>query len=313
MNIETAHALTRHEAAPSWSRLELVIGIPSAGRRDIIGEVMPLIAQQTRLPDEIVICVPTSDDVDEKALSRLPCPVRVIVSQRGLCRQRNAILNALSEADIVLFLDDDFLLGPSYLAEMEQLYLKNPDVEIVTGTVIADGINGPGIPVSEGVDLLRNAELPAEQTSTVETYSGYGCNLAVRMSTVRICGLRFDENLPFYGWLEDVDFSRTVGRLGRIITSPRLIGVHLGTKIGRTSGLRFGYSQIANPLYLMQKGTMSPRHALSQMARNLAANLVKAWSPEPWIDRKSRLRGNLLALRDLLARRLAPQNIEMLD
>ena len=34
-----------------------------------------------------------------------------------------------------------------------------------------------------------------------------------------------------------------------------LRGVHLGNKRGRVSGLRFGYSQIANPIYLLQKGT----------------------------------------------------------
>lgn len=63
----------------------------------------------------------------------------------------------------------------------------------------------------------------------------------------------------------------------------------------------------------MRKRTMSVPQATMQIGRNLAANLVKIWRPEPWVDRKGRLKGNVIALRDLLKGRLAPQNIEALD
>ncbi|MFN3636753.1 MAG: glycosyltransferase family 2 protein, partial [Rhizobium rhizophilum] len=125
--------------------------------------------------------------------------------------------------------------------------------------------------------------------------------------------LRFDEELPLYGWLEDVDFSRAASRFGRVVTSPQLRGVHLGTKIGRMSGVRLGYSQIANPIYLVAKHSMSWRHALNQMGRNLGSNLVKVWRPEPWVDRKGRLEGNARAILDFLLRRLSPQNIRSMD
>ncbi|WP_367715613.1 hypothetical protein AB2N04_16470 [Nitratireductor sp. GISD-1A_MAKvit] len=137
--------------------------------------------------------------------------------------------------------------------------------------------------------------------------------MAVRMSTVRGYGLRFDENLPLYGWLEDVDFSRQIARHGRIVRSPRLHGVHLGTKTGRTSGVRLGYSQIANPFYLMRKRTMSPGQAAPQIARNLAANALRALYPEPWVDRRGRLVGNIRAVGDLMRGRLAPQNVNVLE
>ncbi|CAH0342895.1 glycosyltransferase [Rhizobium sp. CECT 9324] len=313
MTVETAQALARANNSMRRSEMKIIVGIPSAGRRDIVAAVLPHLSQQIRQPDEIIICVPTADDVDATALPRLPCPVRVLVSQRGSCRQRNAILDAAPDADIVLFLDDDFLLSPNYLSEMEHLFLKNPDVDISTGTVIADGITGPGIAVTKGLELLRSTPEPNDETPISTTYNGYGCNLAVRMSAVHIGGLRFDENLPLYGWLEDVDFSRVAARYGRVVTSPRLIGVHLGTKVGRTSSLRFGYSQIANPIYLMRKETMSLRHATTQMGRNLLANLFKVWRPEPWIDRKGRLSGNLLGLRHLVTGQLAPRNIENMD
>ena len=35
----------------------------------------------------------------------------------------------------------------------------------------------------------------------------------------------------------------------------------------RTSGLELGYSQIANPIYMLRKGTMTPSYALRTSAK----------------------------------------------
>lgn len=144
-------------------------------------------------------------------------------------------------------------------------------------------------------------------------YNAYGCNMAIRMAPVRQHGLRFDETLPLYGWLEDVDFSRRLAPYGKIVKSPSLCGVHLGVKSGRNSGLKFGYSQIANPLYMVRKRTLSPARALAQISRNLCMNRLKLRAPEPWIDRAGRWRGNRLALADMLRGRLSPQRILEMD
>ncbi|THV10207.1 glycosyltransferase family 2 protein [Rhizobium rhizophilum] len=315
MNVETMKqkSLSPLNNAKLFPGLTVVVGIPSSGRRDIISAVVPHLARQARKPEQLVICAPTSDDVDMAELASLPFPVQFLKSERGLCRQRNAILDAVPNADIILFLDDDFLLAPSYIAEVERLFLRNPDVDVMTGTVLADGATGPGISVDEGLAAVRDAPAPTESLSIRETYTGYGCNMAVRMSTVHICKLRFDEELPLYGWLEDVDFSRAVARFGRVVASPHLLGVHLGTKKGRMNGQRLGYSQIANPIYLLGKRRMTLRHALLQMTRNLASNIVKVWRPEPWVDRRGRLKGNFLAIADFLRGRLSPQNIRDMD
>jgi len=100
---------------------------------------------------------------------------------------------------------------------------------------------------------------------------------------------------------------------GRIVRSTRLLGVHLGTKRGRTSGVKFGYSQIANPIYMTRKGTLSPPRALCQMGRNLARNIARCLAPEPWIDRRGRLKGNMLALGDLALGCIDPRKILQLN
>ncbi|WP_163266774.1 glycosyltransferase family 2 protein [Chelativorans alearense] len=300
-------------AQPDGTRF--AIGIATSGRREILRTLLPHLARQVRRPDEIVICAACEDDVDMAALDTVGLNIRVLVAERGLCRQRNHILRNVPTADILLYLDDDFLMGPSYVDETERIFASDPEVVMCTGTVDADGITGPGIDVSEALAIIdRGQHEPAGAADDPQViYNAYGCNMAVRMAMVRAEGLAFDENLPLYGWLEDVDFSRQMARYGKIVVSRRLRGVHLGTKSGRTSGVRFGYSQIANPIYLMRKRTMSFRHASVQIARNLIANTVKLTTPEPWVDRKGRLKGNLRALADLVRGRLAPQKIVALE
>ena len=148
--------------------LGLVVGIPSAGRREILAAVLPYILRQTRAPQEIVICVPSASDVDQTSIKEFPCPVRVLISERGSCRQRNHILESVQGADVVVFLDDDFLMSATYLEETERIFAKYPDIDICTGTVIADGIGGPGISVERGIEIL-NDELAQKNADPVSS------------------------------------------------------------------------------------------------------------------------------------------------
>jgi hypothetical protein len=49
------------------------------------------------------------------------------------------------------------------------------------------------------------------------------------------------------------------------------------------------------------------------MWRNIAANVVRSVSPEPWIDRRGRLKGNILAAIDVLIGRSSPNRIVRLS
>ena len=121
---------------------------------------------------------------------------------------------------------------------------------------------------------------------------------ATWLSDLHLCGSmasQFDEALPFYAWQEDIDFSRQLASFGRIVRADALTGVHLGVKRGRTSGVRFGYSQIANPIYFIRKGTVSLSFGGRTMTKNLLANVIRTLHPEAHIDRRGRLKGNILA------------------
>lgn len=285
--------------------MQLAVGIATVGRPQLLAAVVDELARQARRADRIVICAPAATDVSGIAADP---SVQIVIGPRGLTRQRNAIIAAVSDCDILQFFDDDFIPAPTYLAEIERAFALRPDVVMATGTVIADGIIGPGFQIDEARRRLA-ADAVSPSDAIEEVANGYGCNMAVRLSGVRATECRFDEQLPLYGWLEDVDFSRQLARVGSIVKLAAARGVHLGIKQGRQSGVRLGYSQIANPIYLSRKGTCPWPRALRIMSRNIAMNLARALNPEPYIDRAGRVAGNLTAMRDLLAGRLDPQRI----
>lgn len=290
----------------------VAIGIATTGRAEILTPTLRAIAEQTRLPDLDIVSAATPDDVEPGATDDLPFETEVLYGPKGLCTQRNRILDRLAADDLLLFLDDDFLITPGFLARLERLFAEHRDVAMITGTVIADDVSGPGLSPEDGAKILRAAPQPAAPDALHRTRNGYGCNFAMRMAPIRAHDLRFDETLPFYGWLEDVDFSGQIKAHGRVVRAEGLIGVHLGTKRARSPGRRLGYSQIANPVYLLRKKTIERDHAFNLMRRNVLSNLVYTPVPRPWTDSRGRLVGNLIALWDLVRGRCHPGRVREL-
>jgi GT2 family glycosyltransferase len=296
----------RDEAA---GRLNLAVGIATSGRRDILSETIKLLAAQKRLPDRLIVCPVKPDDVDSARIAAFPASAEIVSGPVGLPAQRNRILAACHDADVIVFFDDDFFVGATYLAAVEKIFLANPKLVALTGELLADGINGPGIGPREGLAILNDGDRAADKASFLPISGTYGCNMAFRMAPITAHALSFDENLPLYGWQEDIDFSRRIGRHGTIGKSTALRGVHLGSKGGRTSGVRLGYSQIANLIYLLRKGSIPAAYALRMIGRNMLANHVKVMKPEPWIDRRGRCRGNWIAVADWLRGQDDPRRI----
>jgi GT2 family glycosyltransferase len=300
-----AYGVTERQA--DLKPLTIAVGIATVGRPDLLRETLRELRKQSRQPDRVLVSHSADNDI-AGVITDLDSTI-YIQAPLGLTKQRNAILKAAEGFDIVVFFDDDFFPAPNYLEVIERAFLSNRCYQIVTGTLLADGIKGSGIEPSAARSLIENDLGTSNPLHTAEVYNGYGCNLAVRLATLfqyRIC---FDEELPLYAWLEDVDFSRRVAHTGKIVRVEGARGVHLGTKSGRTSGIRLGYSQIANPIYLVRRGTFSRTRAFEQMIRNVVANASRALFPEPNIDRAGRLRGNLIAISDLIGGRSHPKRV----
>lgn len=285
--------------------MKVVVIVATFGRREHVARLLAQLERQTRLPDAVIISAPDADHTPNNMVCRFP--VSSVFGKTGLPAQRNIALDIAGDCfDIITFFDDDFIPADDYLEGVSKAFKQQPDWAVVTGNVLKDGATTAGLTWDEGIQALREAGTATEARG-VDRLSAYGCNMSIRAAFIG--GLRFDERLVLYGWQEDVDFTSQLRARGRVVFLQSIRGVHLGIKSGRVNGVRFGYSQVANPIYLIRKGTVPSTVALRLMSKNLLANLARSLWPESYIDRRGRLRGNLLALSHVARGRVQPEYI----
>lgn len=303
---------TGHKAenpAPGARRPEISVVIASRGRPELLSQTVQLLHRQTLAPARIILSCASPSDVAINEL-KIDDRYRLVVGRCGLAAQRNVALTHVPETcDYVVFFDDDFIADDGWLEAVATVFERDPAIYGLTGDVIADGIKGRGINLDEASRLLA-AHKPPTVDWLIEGYSPYGCNMAYRWSAARQC--RFDERLVLYGWQEDRDYGARIAQCGgRLAKIGSAFGVHLGAKAGRGSGRRLGYSQVVNPLYLNRKGTMTAGAAFQHIARNVLSNLARSVAPEPFVDRRGRLSGNLIAMREIATGCAQPERAEL--
>jgi len=284
--------------------------------------LLDYLARQTLMPSHVIVV--GSEPSDIQGLDDHPLTaegqVSLLLARASATIQRNAGLDALlPHVDnlapndwLVAFFDDDFRPAPSWLENAAKAMQDWRELVGLTGHVLADGIKTErGVPEQDVQHYLSGARQPEphwSNASEIQVLQGlYGCNMAFRGLVAG--STRFDENLPLYGWQEDYDFANRTRKFGVVALIPVCKGVHMGASSGRTSGVRFGYSQISNPIYLARKGTMSWRTAVTLMAKNVLSNLLKTLTGVRIKDFPGRLRGNLRGCLHLLSGRLDPMHV----
>ena len=290
------------------SDLRIAVVIASVGRPDSIVDLLATLRTQSRPADRIILSVGSEADLPAK--DQLAGDEEIVMGEKGLPRQRNRGMELiLEDCDYLVFLDDDYYATKDALKGIEAFFENNPDVAGMEGTLLADGINGPGLSREDALGFIQKHDAnPPPPVKIIEDKAGlYGCNMAYRVSAIG--EVRFDERLPLYAWQEDVDFANQLLPKGRLVRTTAFFGVHAGVKRGRTNGVKLGYSQIANPIYLLRKGTMGRKAAYNLMGRNILANIAKTFFAEPWVDRWGRVKGNWLAIRHMLTGKVKPEHI----
>jgi glycosyltransferase involved in cell wall biosynthesis len=290
-------------------QMKIGLIIASHGRPELLKQLLSSLNRQERRPDDIVLSVVNGEDLGSNfTADACSANIRVVYSNPGSCAQRNNGLAFLRDhADVVLFIDDDFWMSATYIRELERLFSENEHIVASTGLVLADGVAGPGISVVAAEKCIEDyARGPKPREIIKDVPDTYGCNMAFRVS--KIGDIKFDERLPLYGWQEDVDFSAQFRGRGRIVWTNALWGVHLGTKKGKTSDVRFGYSQVINPLFICKKRNMSLPRAAFMICKNIAVNAAKSVRSEKYIDRRGRLKGNMIGLLHVISGRLDPMS-----
>lgn len=277
-----------------------VIMVASKGRPEVLERALPFWQAQ-----EVPVVFVVTDPADLP--KNMTSAVTVLMSPAGLTKQRNTGLNWVGgRYDFVIFFDDDFLPTPGWLDSVVAAFEKYPACGAITGGVLADGMIDPSLTWAKANELISKASEPRHTYEAVK--NPYGCNMALRMSAM--ANLRFDERLPAYGWLEDWDIGGALRKAGwqvARVTPP--LGVHLGVQVARQSGVKMGYSQIVNNIYIWRKGHGSGARLILMAVRNVLANLVGVLKHDPRVDRLGRLKGNIIALKRLMFVGIDPEYI----
>lgn len=281
-----------------WAAQRVAVVVASRGRPKDLAVLLDRLSRQTFRPSAVVLSVNAPADLPDNAASL----ARIVIGGDGLTAQRNlGMAEVIDDCDVIAFFDDDYIPADAAIEGMARLFAAHPDVVGANGLLLADGAVTGEVALDQAEAMLAGyAGSPAGVWVHTHTVNAgfYGCNMAFRTAAIR--GLRFDERLPLYGWQEDFDFAGQVAARGRLVHTNQFVGVHRGARNGRVSGLRLGYSQIANPIYLMRKGTMSPGRAVPLMLKNVVANHLRAVLGDSNIDRAGRAQGNRWALNHLL-------------
>lgn len=299
---------------------KIVIGIASRGRAPILAAQFPLWLSQTVPPDEVVICGTQTSDIPElsqftrqSGAANETTRVTKLYRPPSSATQRNAIIDAVT-GDILIFCDDDFFPAPHFVETVRDVFECDSDIVGCNLTLQYDGASSTPI---EPADALHRLSEPKRSErkgglSTASTVTSlYGCNMGVRLNTVRTHQVRFDDSFAYYGWLEDLDFSRQLGRQGTLVRLGTVGGIHLGVSSGRVDDLWLGFSQIVNPLYLHRKQVISFLDVLRTGGRCFAANIIGSLLPSSR-TRRRRLRGNFRGLLSLINHGPRPERVSLL-
>jgi GT2 family glycosyltransferase len=244
-------------------------------RPDSVRRFLESVTPQTRPVDEVLV-VDASRDVETERVvagwrgARRVSYWRVDDPLRGLTRQRNFGLEAVAY-DLVAFFDDDVVLAPTCIAEMERPHRASEDVAGVgcfaetwmPPTLLwrarrAFGIVPdlrPGSYTRTGMSVPWRFHIPT--TNVIEGDWLPGC--AMMLKTTAACQVGFDEALAGYGQGEDLDFSLRLRERGRIAIAGAARCQHFHEPSGRPDAFRLGQMEIWNRYRIWRRVHRQPR------------------------------------------------------
>ena len=293
--------------------------IPTKNRPADVRALLACLAMQTRLPHEVLV-VDDSEGREAGPIvasdaSQLPFPVCCLRPPGGsLTRARNAGV-AKSRGELLVFLDDDILLQPDFLALLE-------DTLTACGSDYAGGC-GATTPYPDFTPychefnrfswlfLHHNFWTGAQLANGMSTFSAVHdrvadiCHVSGGVSIYRreVCEQhQFDERMNGYSAMEDVDFSTRVGREYRLFYNPRIVVYHRTEPDKGMTTCQYHYVFMRNYLYLFNKNMRPDVLGWTAMLWSIIGYFLLALR----YRQLNRLRGYLAAIRDTFSQGWAP-------
>lgn len=260
----------------------LSVIIPTRNRWSALAQLLPTLQAQTVAPQELILV-----DGSDQPLNTLPdfqaCwqsinfPATKLIyhhtTNLGSATQRNTGAR-LASGDLLAFIDDDMLLAPSYLAQLQAVFSTVPNCMGAMGMITGTGRPRLTFRLSSLKrlafnQLLRQIFLLQQENGTGQfTWSGmpqqaYGApeimpvavlnGLAVYRRELFLQFL-FDEQLGQYAYMEDCDLSYRISQAGhQLLYVPTAVSQHARSTHERSDVISNRALYIRNYSYLFFK------------------------------------------------------------
>lgn len=276
---------------PTERQLSFDVVIATRNRPDALALSIPLILQQSRLPQKLIV-IDSSDDhapvaaTVAQATQNWDGEVIVEHSAKGLPRQRNRGLAHVS-ADVVIFPDDDSLFHAGVSEAILQTYELDTD-DVVAAVCAAETMTPPANVLDKAAyamtqshhreaasrrfrnrlerrfsqlkpalflgQLFRDRHArPAWMNETDYSLVEYmtGFRMSFRSHLIKAVG--FDEALTGYALDEDVDASLAVAQHGLVVGALKAKIYHHRFPGGRGNAYTLGVFTVLNRAYVIHK------------------------------------------------------------
>ena len=241
---------------------ELAVIVPTIGRYEGIKTILDSIESQTVKAD-LAIIVDANKQYSKGRVGKYSFPVKYIhTGPNSLTEARNiGIRNVPDGFELICFLDDDAELCDNAMANMHSFW-RNASLD--TAGAAFNVVNFPAISNMRAKELFA---LNSPERGRV-LKSGFGSSLypvAADTKTQWLSGgntvwrrslfneFKFDENLKGYGFVDDLDFSYSVGKGHKLFVLANANIKHFSATEHTNRIFRFGLMEVINRYYFLRK------------------------------------------------------------
>lgn len=238
--------------------------VPTKDRPAELGGLLKALGAQTRPPDEVVVVdagAPPAPGLPEAAAA-VGLTLRHLRESPNVCRQRNVGARE-ARGEVLVFLDDDVLPEPGFVATLLAAFDARPECAGGTGTLPPDTDRRSLGALACRVFMLQHEYgdggfYPSGMPRHPYGRPDSGCTrvmggglMAVRKSAWEETGVRFDEAMEHSQ--EDTDFSYRLSLVRPLFYEPGARVVHSPSPLGRPDERERARRYVASYRYLYRK------------------------------------------------------------
>lgn len=289
---------------PMESELSKVsIIIPTLNRASSLARTLGFISKSSILPDEVIIVdqspIDTAEKIKELCDSQTLKIKYIHVSEPSSSKSRNIGLE-LCKNDIAIFMDDDVDIGIDTIRNILILFRDN-SISMVGGIDSGSPPKKLSLPsliffrssffkrYKGHVSMAGYGVFPQNPQGETPTEWAMGFFFAIRKSLAQKWGLKFDENLKYYAYAEDLDFTYRYFLKSReenlkCIMSTAATVLHNVSREYRLPSRQRTFIEICHRRYLMARHGNTILRQLIMLWSDIGAALMRAKRGEPTSD-----------------------------